>query len=369
METDIFVTKIAVDKHPFIHPVSIELSSDKKRTLIITGKNGCGKTTLLEQIQWNLNQFKGSNFVPIGHIDFQSTYSQVRLATASQSNNGLLIFKSPIIQTSFDAKRTIKLTKVTAVKAAEVQTVNAKKSASEQFLQHLVNRKTQQAYALADGNESESDEITDWFSKLESYFSDIFEKSVKFTFNRNKLTFKLIDKTKSEIDLNLLSDGYSAIIHIIMRMEANKFGDYAQNGIVLIDEVETHLHVSLQKQILPLLKTFFPNIQFIVTTHSPFVLSSIEDAVIYDMERNEQIDQQADLWQYSYEALIEGYFETEKFSLILKKKINRFKSLKDQATLERAEKKELGQLEKELTNVPLYKNQAIERALKMLGLK
>lgn len=41
--------------------------------------------------------------------------------------------------------------------------------------------------------------------------------------------------------------------------------------LFLVDEIETHLHVDLQKKVLPFLISFFPKIQFIVTTHSPFV--------------------------------------------------------------------------------------------------
>ena len=49
----------------------------------------------------------------------------------------------------------------------------------------------------------------------------------------------------------------------------------ATPGIVLIDEIELHLHPSWQQQILPTLQKIFPKIQFIVTTHSPQVISSV----------------------------------------------------------------------------------------------
>ena len=55
--------------------------------------------------------------------------------------------------------------------------------------------------------------------------------------------------------------------------------------LLLIDEIETHLHLELQKKILSFLTTLFPNIQFIVSTHSPFILNSLENAVIYDLEK------------------------------------------------------------------------------------
>ncbi len=129
------------------------------------------------------------------------------------------------------------------------------------------------------------------------------------------------------------------IAEIVMRMEAIKFADYEQPGIVFIDEVETHLHVSLQRQIMPFLTGFFPNVQFIVTTHSPFVLSSVDNAVVYDMETAELITQDENLWQYSYEALVEGYFEVEKFSLILKQKITEYKQLNSLDRLNKEQKK------------------------------
>ena len=54
---------------------------------------------------------------------------------------------------------------------------------------------------------------------------------------------------------------------------------------------------------MPLLTKVFPNIQFIITTHSPFVLSSMPNAVAYDLEHQEVLD---NLTEYSYESLAEG---------------------------------------------------------------
>jgi len=48
-----------------------------------------------------------------------------------------------------------------------------------------------------------------------------------------------------------------------------------RSAIVLIDEIELHLHPGIQRTILPRLHQVFPNVQFIVTTHSPQVLSSV----------------------------------------------------------------------------------------------
>ena len=62
-------------------------------------------------------------------------------------------------------------------------------------------------------------------------------------------------------------------------------------GIVLIDEVDKHLHIRLQKEILPQLFELFPNIQFIVSSHSPFLNMGLADKNInrtrcFDLDNN-----------------------------------------------------------------------------------
>ncbi len=56
------------------------------------------------------------------------------------------------------------------------------------------------------------------------------------------------------------------------------------NGVVLIDEIDLHLHHALQRTIVPRLRKTFPNCQFIVTTHSPNVLCNVkpENVIILD---------------------------------------------------------------------------------------
>ena len=58
-------------------------------------------------------------------------------------------------------------------------------------------------------------------------------------------------------------------------------------AIVLIDEVELHLHPSWQQTILPDLMHTFPNAQFLVSTHSPQVLTTVEADCVFDMERED----------------------------------------------------------------------------------
>lgn len=59
-------------------------------------------------------------------------------------------------------------------------------------------------------------------------------------------------------------------------------------GVVLIDEIDLHLHPSWQRQIVPALKRTFPHVQFIITTNSPQVLGEIDDTFqIYQITRKQ----------------------------------------------------------------------------------
>ncbi|MGC7986033.1 AAA family ATPase, partial [Salmonella enterica] len=55
-------------------------------------------------------------------------------------------------------------------------------------------------------------------------------------------------------------------------------------GVVLVDELDTNIHPNWQKTLIPSLKDHFENIQFIVTTHSPFVIQSLKGGKLIDLD-------------------------------------------------------------------------------------
>ena len=60
-----------------------------------------------------------------------------------------------------------------------------------------------------------------------------------------------------------------------------------EEAVVLVDELDLHLHPKWQRDLVPTLSKIFPNVQFIVTTHSPHVLQSMEDVNLYVLRRDE----------------------------------------------------------------------------------
>lgn len=76
-------------------------------------------------------------------------------------------------------------------------------------------------------------------------------------------------------------------------------------GIVLIDEVDKHLHPKWQWNVLNALHDTFPNIQFIITTHAPIVISSCENAAVMTIEADQQVKAIDTVYGYGVGDVIE----------------------------------------------------------------
>lgn len=128
----------------------------------------------------------------------------------------------------------------------------------------------------------------------------------------------------------------------------NELSEYDIEGIVLIDELETHLHIELQKKILPFLTEFFPKIQFIVTTHSPYILNSVSNAKAYDLEKHIELE---NLLAYTSVDLAEAYFDADEYAQELKNKLKKYKELVNKDVLSEEEQAERAQLRRELSRI------------------
>ena len=95
------------------------------------------------------------------------------------------------------------------------------------------------------------------------------------------------------IPIDKLSTGFVSIVKIFQEIVAGYGGwsnedDLSQvDGIVFIDEIEPHLHISWQTKIINILKEFFPNTTFYISTHSPLVLAGLKDGEAYELYKDE----------------------------------------------------------------------------------
>jgi len=100
--------------------------------------------------------------------------------------------------------------------------------------------------------------------------------------------------------------------------------------IVLIDEIDTHLHIKWQRKILHSLHEVFRKVQFIVTTHSPFVVQSLEENKIIGLQLNQKTNDVSlvkvdDISGSSYESIIGELFdEKSSFSVHVERLFDAF---------------------------------------------
>lgn len=124
---------------------------------------------------------------------------------------------------------------------------------------------------------------------------------IEIRHNDGEVVFLLADGR--EVKTDLLSDGYRRLVSIVIDIAIrcallNKtiYGNEAYketHGTVIIDEIDEHLHPALQVRVLKALNNTFKKVQFIVSTHSPLVISSVEscpDNVVYKLEYDKEND-------------------------------------------------------------------------------
>ena len=102
--------------------------------------------------------------------------------------------------------------------------------------------------------------------------------------NQGKVYYHFTDGR--EVEAENLSDGYTRVVNIVtdiafrcMLLNKGIYGSLACEktiGTVLIDEVDLHLHPTLQASVLKGLQNAFPKLQFIASTHAPMVMTGVE---------------------------------------------------------------------------------------------
>lgn len=380
-----FISEIGIEKLYHLSDIKIKLDSNKRQHLLLTGKNGSGKTSLLLEIEKFLRAINDEKLSQVFDqyptwineakkkvlsassdsekyaadkdlkqcLGFLKKYSDgVQINLNQYEGLEMMYHNGKFITAYFPSERKAQFMRPNGVENITLEnTYGIDESAGDILLKYMVHLKTQQAYARNEGDQTTANQIQKWFDRFDSALQILLdEESIHIEYDYKKYDFKIRQNGREPFSFNELSDGYSSVIYIvsdlILRMDKNwlledKISEYDYQGIVLIDELETHLHIELQKKIFPFLTKFFPKIQFIVTTHSPYILNSISNAKAYDLERQVELD---NLSGFSSDDLAEGYFEADAYSDELKNSLNRYEELcfrKDLTEDERAERAEI----------------------------
>ncbi len=412
------IERIFIKKVRHLRDVEIVIGRSENgspKHLILTGPNGSGKTSLLQALRDHLQGVPTNQWLYISAWRQSNKEAQQRiqtleariasadgpertrmvnekntwLANIQNNENALRDYESldvdiqdatdvlPLYQEGrfilafFAAQRKNEMPPVTSIqKITPQQRYDLNEEARRVFLQYIVDLQATRSFAREAGNVAKAHDIEAWFAKFEQALKDIYEdEGLQLSFDIETFGFRIqLSDGHEPFDFNQLSDGYQALLSIvtelILRMESNAPKAYDLPGIVLIDEIETHLHVSLQKQVLPFLTRFFPKVQFIVTSHSPFVLTSLSNAVVFDLGTRTRVE---DLSGYSSEAVLQGYFGQDKYSLELKKDLEKYRSLwQSKNSLTDPELDELEDLRARLHELPKAFSPELEAELRSI---
>ena len=175
---------------------------------------------------------------------------------------------------------------------------------------------------------------------VERIMSEILGDEIKFNLldrSFKNVRFNIVNTNTNKAvvrSLDWLSTGQLALFHIFATIikyadNLNSNESFALDqikGLVIIDEAELHLHVHLQREVLPKLIKLFPKIQFIISTHSPLLLLGMQEEFgedgfnIYDIPSGLSINPE----QFTeFESAYEYFKETAKFQEEIKNEINK----------------------------------------------
>lgn len=209
--------------------------------------------------------------------------------------------------------------------------------------------------------------------QIGSKLFEILKQIIELSINNGKLSH--ISRTKLQpiikqhgkgITLDKLSSGNLYLMqrfsYVLKQMYSvcinNDFPiEEIQNikGVLLIDEAENHLHPKWQKVFLRNIRKVFPQLQIILTTHSPFIVSSIENCRVYVCESNgdySSVSDQTDLYSNKpiEEILLSPLFNTNSFNIDISELINQRKKY-----IAAGDKARVRKIEKELLKInPQY---------------
>ncbi|WP_333877772.1 AAA family ATPase [Methylobacter sp.] len=194
---------------------------------------------------------------------------------------------------AYSGQRTLRDTKISAIQQITATPFEAALSFDgsvrpQILLQWIANNRTQSALAKADGDNQAAQVYDQALNRITTLIRDICDLELEFRLERSPLAVT-VRVNGDTIHFDSLPDGLKSIISWVadlsLRLEAIPWQEqrdvFSQPIILLLDEVDIHLHPKWQRRILPAIQTLLPNAQIFVSTHSPFVVGSVEDAWVY----------------------------------------------------------------------------------------
>ncbi|MBL8227529.1 MAG: AAA family ATPase [Bryobacterales bacterium] len=146
----------------------------------------------------------------------------------------------------------------------------------------LVTVFTKSALAAKQGLPGSRYEVS--LRRFEQALRTIFDEDVWVGIDYEETLQPLLCWRGRRLNMAQLPDGVRTIMGWLADFMIRQERDGTDQGVLMIDEVDAHCHPAWQARILPALRTVFPDVQIIVSTHSPHVMNSCPDARVHLLE-------------------------------------------------------------------------------------
>lgn len=300
---------------------SFENSSEEQPITIITGINGAGKSIVIDSIRAILSGQKLERNIVADDKDFcveiDARYNEegVKHLVATSLKDGHLnwvdfsnlnqffqygyklpgliynwvvdYWSSKLPSDSFEIKNMVNIDHKNVLKDA----LSGKKSNVD-----LTNFICQVDYLRSSEMPEEKALGEVLYSSVKSIINECLDNG-EFKYVRRTDCTPIVEQNGHLLSLEKLSSGNIFLIEHLLMLLCKMYSVCVLNkmdpkeisnipGLLLIDEIENHLHPKWQKKILGIIRRTFPNLQIILTTHSPFVVASVDNARIYTCVSN-----------------------------------------------------------------------------------
>lgn len=301
------ISAIQLENYGLIKNVEITVDSKKNQWIFITGNNGSGKTNLLRGIATVLGQRLLSKEELIINSDFKSKFSLIfknrEIQSIRNGNNEAKGKKRPLVQgLAMYGPYRLDVSEKSLTKLKLKQELNKEGSFKPLFKAGVPLLNIDNQFNLWRSNKTEREKFKKRTYYFKSVLTDIVPGLVNVIFgeNNSNSTQYVFVYNEGEPEYPViwkdLPSGIKSIIamlgDILIRLydQQSYIDDPAEfKGIVIIDEIDLHLHPQGQRDLIVNLSRTFPNLQFIVTTHSPIPLLGAPDgSVFYRVHRNVQ---------------------------------------------------------------------------------
>ena len=214
--------------------------------------------------------------------------------------------------------------------------------ASQISINQLIANNFSKKWIESTRNPKKSEKFAKVLSSIEKAIFDITGWKIEFDLQTEPINL-VVKLNGEELEFDVLPDGLRSLISwmadLLGRVDLLKWADDApiteKKLILLLDEIEVHLHPAWQRKVLPVVQKLFKNAQIFVSTHSPFVVNSVDDAWVYKL----QIDSKGKATVAGVErsensnsitqVLRETFDIKEWFGLDVQNKLDRFEQLRD----------------------------------------